>query len=249
MQPLLFLGHGSPMIAIENNELTQSLNELGQSLAQPKAILCISAHWQTNGNFVQGSESPDQIYDFYGFPSELHQFKYQAPGFPDLAKRVSEIIPEVQITSDWGVDHGAWTLLCHLFPKANIPVVQFSLNRQFDLLGHWNFAQKLRKLRSEGYLILASGNIVHNLRAMRMDGATYPWALEFQTWVNDQVSKRNLQELTQPPPELYRLAHPTVEHYLPLLYVAALVEPMEKIHLFHQIMTYGAVSMWSMKVG
>ncbi len=249
MQPLLFLGHGSPMIAIENNELTQSLRELGQSLEKPNAVLCISAHWQTNGVAIQGAPSPKQIYDFYGFPDELFQFKYEAPGNPQLAQRITELLPEVKMTSEWGTDHGAWTLFCHLFPDAQVPVVQISLNQQFNLEQHWQLAQKLALLRSEGYLIVGSGNIVHNLRAMRMDGQTYQWATDFNQWVNDCVQQKQFNRLTKPPQDLFRMAHPSIEHYLPLLYIGALVESNEQIQIFHNQMTYGAISMWSMKVG
>lgn len=256
--PALFLGHGSPMNAIEpNNPFNQGFAEVAQSFAKPVAVLCISAHWYEPSLQIQSGENPPLIYDFYGFPDELYRVEYPVSGSPKLTKRVGGLLGGELIFNDSrGYDHGAWAVLKHLYPDADVPVVQLSLDSTQSADWHWQTAQKLRPLRDEGVLILGSGDIVHNLRAVdwwhiSTIGAGYDWAYEFRDAVNEAIERQDQATLT----DIARLgqpAHlsvPTPEHYLPLLYVLAVRDEGEPVSLFNDVLLGGSLSMTSVKVG
>ena len=216
IMPSLFIGHGSPMNVIMDNAFTQHLRILGQTY-QPQKILVISAHWVTAGTQVHAHANPKTIYDFYGFPNELYQIKYPAPGDPQLANDLKNI---AQLDHEWGFDHGTWSILHHMYPNADIPVVQLSLNHSLSLKEHFQLAKELQKLRQEGVLIIGSGNIVHNLRAYdRSANAPTPdWSLEFDSYVTNALSENHEDLHALKNEKLFRMAHPSTEHYLPLLY-------------------------------
>jgi 4,5-DOPA dioxygenase extradiol len=198
--PLLFLGHGSPMNAIEVNAFTQTLSALKHKLPAPKGILVISAHWMTKGTWVTGMNNPETIHDFYGFPEELFNVQYHAPGNPELASQIARdiVIPEIQTDMDqWGLDHGTWSVLRHLYPEAKIPVLQLSLDMSKPYEFHFELGQKIRYLREQGILVIGSGNIVHNLKTIRWEpGAKpYDWAIEFDEWIKSALEKRDFQKI------------------------------------------------------
>jgi len=251
--PVVFVGHGSPMNAIEDNEFSRVWIEIGERLPQPKAVLCISAHWETNGTQVTAMESPRTIHDFYGFPAELYQQQYPAPGSPQLADRVRQLLDPVPVRFDfdWGLDHGAWAVLLRLFPAADVPVVQLSLDRTQPAASHYAMAKALRPLRHEGVLILGSGNMVHNLAMMRWQETPYDWATEFDLTLKRLIEAGDHGAIIDFPRfgRIARLAIPTDEHFLPLLYVLALQEPAEPIRFFAEKVTYGSISMRGLKIG
>lgn len=223
--PVLFAGHGSPMNAVDKTVFGDQLAELRERLPRPKSILVISAHWQTSGTQLVGSSNPQTIHDFYGFPEQLFNVKYPAPGAPALARRIQLLIPEAKVVRSWGLDHGAWSVLIHLFPEADIPVLQMSLDENLSLHQHFELAQKLKELRQEGVLIIGSGNIVHNLRAAkwfeRDKSASYDWSESFDRYIKQALEERNqakLLEFEKSGGAEAKLAVPTLEHYLPLVY-------------------------------
>ena len=232
IMPLFFLAHGDPMNAIYNNSFTESLNRLGNSL-KPEAILVISAHWLTHDTWVNTTESPETIYDFYGFPEELYRVKYPAPGSPEYAEEVIKLIPEVKKDTSRGIDHGTWTVLKHLFPQAQIPVFQLSIDFYKPLAYHVELAKKLKPLREKGVLITGSGNIVHNVRLYfeKKDKEPYEWAIEFDEFVKEKIIKRDLESLVNYEKHVKSamLSVLTTDHYIPLLYILALTEEDEKI--------------------
>ncbi len=187
--PVLFVGHGSPMNAIEDNEFSRAWTEVGKALPTPHAILCISAHWETNGTQVTGMDQPKTIHDFGGFPSELYAMEYPAPGSPELVQLIQETIKKVPVRVDrtWGLDHGTWSVLCRMFPAARIPVVQLSLDRTQPPEFHYALGQELQTLRRKGVLIIGSGNIVHNLRRVVFQDGAYDWAIEFDETIKQLV--------------------------------------------------------------
>ncbi len=250
MQNLLFVGHGNPMYAIEENNFTQTWQNLGKNLSKPKAIVVISAHWETVGTFVTAMVNPRTIHDFYGFPPELFAVQYNAPGNPDLAKEISAQTG-IELDENWGLDHGTWSVLKHLFPKADTPVLQISLDRTKTALEHYDFAKKLKFLRHENILIIGSGNIVHNLRMVNFrNNFGDEWAnsaneILKELVVNDEHTQLiNYQKLGSE----VQLAIPTPEHFLPLLYVLALKNKGEKIEIFNDVVELGSISMASFKV-
>lgn len=257
--PALFVGHGSPMNAIEaNNPFNQGFADIVKTFSKPKAILCISAHWYSSRLQVMSGENPPMIYDFQGFPDELHQLVYPAKGSPELAEKVCELLAPETVEKDpiRGFDHGAWSVLAHLYPQADIPVVQLSLDRTKPAPWHFELAKKLRPLREQGVLILGSGDIVHNLRAISFEhmhqlGAGYDWAFEFQAQINQAIEENNIDALIDIDRfgEAARLSVPSPDHYLPLLYVMAQREENEPIKLFNDILVGGSISMTSVKVG
>jgi 4,5-DOPA dioxygenase extradiol len=247
--PVLFIGHGSPMNAIELNEFSQSWIEAGRSVPRPKAILCISAHWETDGTFVTAMEQPRTIHDFYGFPEELFEVQYPAPGSPDLARSIRGIVRKTTVHLDhgWGLDHGAWTVLCRMYPDVGIPVIQLSLDRSKEPRFHYELGRELRALRDRGVLIIGSGNIVHNLGMMRWQQGGFDWAVEFDGILKELI-------LTKDHDTLYHytrlgraadLGVPTNEHFLPLLYILALQQEGEKVSFFAEKVTLGSISMRS----
>jgi len=251
--PVLFIGHGSPMNAVEENEFSQAWAQQARNLPRPKAILCISAHWETSGTRVTAMERPQTIHDFYGFPSELAQKIYPANGSPELACLTQGLLTEKVIQTDlgWGLDHGAWSVLCRMYPQADIPVVQLSLDRRNGPLYHYELGQKLRILRRKGILILGSGNIVHNLRAIESDDVTYDWAEDFDSRCKNLILTGDHKALIayQGMGDVARLSVPTPEHFLPLLYVLGAAEEHERVTFFAEKVTLGAISMRSLRIG
>ena len=254
--PAVFLGHGNPMNAILKNKYTQEWSDLGMALPRPRAILAVSAHWYVPGLYVTGMAAPRTIHDFGGFPNELYQFRYPAPGDLELARRVQRELKPLSVGLDdsWGLDHGTWSVLCHLFPKANVPVVQLSIDECQPSSFHYQLGQKLAQLRNDGILILGSGNLIHNLHAYswgRHQQQPYEWAVRFEQKVRKLIRKRDHQPLIN-----YEslgkdalLSVPTPEHYLPLLYVLGLHEKDEPIDFPLEGIDGGSVSMLAVKIG
>ena len=248
--PVLFVGHGNPMNAIEDNEYSRAWAEVGKSLPRPNAILCISAHWETIGTQVTGMDKPKTIHDFGGFPRELFEFQYPAPGSTELAYLTRETVKgaPVEVDQTWGLDHGTWSVLCRMFPEANVPVVQLSLDRSQQPDYHYALGKELQALRHKGVLIIGSGNIVHNLRtAMWREGA-YDWAIEFDEKIKELVQNGNHDPIVhyQALGQTARMAIPTNEHYLPLLYILPLQEKNEQVRFFADRVTMGSLSMRSL---
>lgn len=255
--PVLFLGHGSPMNAIQENEFVQGFRKVSGEIVQPKAILCISAHWETRGTMVTAMQSPQTIHDFGGFPRALFEVQYPAPGSPDLAKATKDLITlaEVELDHKWGLDHGAWSVIKHMYPNANVPVIQLSLDYTKDPQYHYNLARQLAKLRERGVLIVGSGNMVHNLRQVDWqrlnENYGHDWALEANQKMKQFILDGNHQELIHYARlgKSFQLSIPTPEHYLPLLYALALQENQESIGLFNDEAVAGAITMTSVKIG
>ena len=254
--PTLFLGHGSPMNAIQQNGFTKAWKSIGQAIPRPKAILAISAHWFVPGSGVTISTSPKTIHDFGGFPEELYHVNYPAPGDPALARRVQELLTPVPVNADhtWGLDHGTWSVLAHVYPKADIPVVQLSIDRTKSATFHFDIGQRLAPLRDEGILIFGSGNLVHNLRAYAW-GQTisepYDWAARFETEARQILvsgDHKPLIEYEKLGPDA-RLAIPTAEHYLPLLYILGTRQSHEHISFPVEGTDGGSISMLGVQVG
>jgi 4,5-DOPA dioxygenase extradiol len=256
--PVLFLGHGSPMNAIEENEFVTGWRNISKTLPAPEAVLCISAHWETNGTFVTAMEKPKTIHDFGGFPAELYQVQYPAPGSPSLAGEIKNIVRKTEIGMDdkWGLDHGCWSVVKHLYPGANIPVVQLSLDYYKQPQYHYDLAKELSPLRRKGVLIIGSGNMVHNLGMVSWErlnetGFGFDWAIE----ANEKMKKfilsddhKSLIDYKSQGRE-FDLAIPTPEHFLPLLYTLALKEEGEKITIFNDKPVAGSLTMTSIKIG
>jgi len=254
--PTLFVGHGSPMNALEDNEYTRAWAEIGHGLPQPNAILCISAHWLTHGTHVTGMDHPQTIHDFGGFPRELYEAQYPAPGSPALARLARETVQKADVCLDdeWGLDHGTWSVLAKMFPDARIPVVQLSLDYTQGPEFHYALGRELRELRNRGVLIIGSGNIVHHLRMVRFveGGETfaYDWAREFDETIKQLIIDRNHDPIVHYQ-SLGRAAHlsvPTNDHYLPLLYALALQDDQEQISFFADKVAYGSISMRSVLI-
>lgn len=228
--PVLFLGHGSPMNAIEENEFVASFRQLGKELIKPHAILCVSAHWETQGTFVTAMQNPPTIHDFGGFPQALFDVQYPAPGSPELAKETKHIITktEVELDDKWGLDHGAWSVIKHLYPNADIPVIQMSIDYSKPPQYHYELAKELASLRQKGVLIIGSGNMVHNLRLVAWnklnDAFAFDWATEANEKMKQYILEDNHKNLIHFKNEgkAFDLAIPTPEHYLPLIYTLAL---------------------------
>lgn len=248
--PALFLGHGSPMNAIEDNGFRRNWGALVKRLPRPKAVLCVSAHWETHGVRAGAAASPETIHDFYGFPQALFDVQYRAPGDPALARRAAELTG-ARLDPDRGLDHGAWGVLIAMYPDADVPVVQLSLDSAQPGPFHYALAKKLAPLRDEGILVIGSGNIVHNLGVWRAgDGRPYDWALRFDAEVRRRIDAGDHQALADYPSlgADARMAIPTPEHYLPLLYVLALQAKGEQASYFNdQVMT--SISMTSVVIG
>jgi 4,5-DOPA dioxygenase extradiol len=244
--PVVFVGHGSPMNALEDNAYTQGWKKAFEKIPRPEAILAVSAHWETGGTRLTANKMPNTIHDFGGFPPALHAVNYPAPG----SEKILSLLPKLDRDLEWGLDHGTWSVLKPVYPKADIPVVQISLDIRKSAAEHYAFAKTLRHLRSEGVLILGSGNIVHNLRAADFSSASgYPWAVEFDQWVANKISLGKFSELTDVSGagESAKLSVPTREHYLPLLYVLAAGEG-GKVTYFNDVNTMGSISMRSVMV-
>jgi 4,5-DOPA dioxygenase extradiol len=255
--PVLFLGHGSPMNAIEENEFVTGFRNVAKKIPKPNAILCVSAHWETKGTFVTAMQNPRTIHDFGGFPKELFAVQYTAPGSPDLAKQTKSLITttEVGLDDKWGLDHGAWSVIKHLYPNADIPVIQMSIDYSQSPQYHYELAQQIKSLREKGVLIIGSGNMVHNLgkvewrRLNEMFG--YDWALEANEKMKKFIIDGNHKELVnfRSQGKAFDLAIPTPEHFLPLLYSLALQDKNEEVKLFNDKAVAGALTMTSVKIG
>ncbi|WP_409416167.1 4,5-DOPA dioxygenase extradiol [Flavobacterium sp. PS2] len=255
--PVLFLGHGNPMNAIEENEFVAGFRNLAKTLPQPNAILCISAHWYTKGTKVTAMEMPKTIHDFGGFPQALFDVQYPAKGSPELAVETKRILTPVEIELDetWGLDHGAWSVIKHLYPEANVPVIQLSIDYTKSGQYHFELAQKLQSLRHKGVLIIGSGNIVHNLRLVDFhnydrDNYGHDWAIEARQTINDYLLDGNFQPLInyEKMDKAIQLAIPTPDHYLPLLYTLGLKDKSEELSLFNDKLLAGSLSMTSVKI-
>lgn len=255
--PVLFLGHGSPMNAIEENEFVQGFRKVGKEIPRPEAVLVISAHWETRGTYVTAMEKPRTIHDFGGFPKELYDVKYPAPGSPKLAEEIKEKIGKTEIGLDvnWGLDHGAWSVIKHLYPEADVPVIQMSLDYLNPAQYHYELAKELGLLRKRGILIVGSGNMVHNLRLLdwnrlNEDDYSYDWAAEAGDKMKGFILSGDYKQLInyQLLGREFNLAIPTPEHYLPLLYALALKEENENISLFNDKAVGGSLSMTSVKI-
>ncbi len=254
--PALFIGHGSPMNALEDNAFTRDLQQWGKGLPRPKAVLVVSAHWETRGSWVSVAQQPATIHDFGGFPKALFEVQYPAPGAPEEARMAAEVAASfhVGLDSDYGLDHGAWSVLRHLFPNADVPVFQLSLDHFQGPEYHYRLAKQLLPLRERGVLILGSGNLVHNLGILncRDPNATpFDWAAEFDTQAAESLEKRDHSLLLKGPTlsAAARLAIPTAEHFLPLLYTAALQTPEDDLRYIHEGFQHGSISMRSFQVG
>ena len=257
-QPVLFIGHGSPMNAIEDNVFSREMKRIGKQLYKPNLILVISAHWETKGNFLTATKQPETLHDFVGFPEALFNVRYPAQGHPEFVERVCQKLSQVPVHPDyhWGFDHGAWSVLRNMFPEAQVPVVQMSLNTQWTARQHFEFAQELKFLRNQGVLIIGSGNMVHNFSTMAFDVKhpydfnvpyAHDWATEanhlFKTWIVNRNSDVLSNYLGQQ--KSIRLAVPTPEHYLPLLYIMGLLADDETPEFFNDSIVAGSFSMTS----
>ncbi len=251
--PALFVGHGSPMNAIEDNEFSTAWSEAAAALPLPKAILCISAHWETQGSQVTAMDHPRTIHDFYGFPRPLFEKQYPAPGSPDLASTITKTIKIGAVKPDmsWGLDHGTWSVLCRMYPKADIPVVQLSLDRSQNADHQYQLGKQLRELRDQGVLIVGSGNIVHNLRLMVWEDAAFDWASEFDARVKQWILDNDHDPIIhyEKQGRAAALSINTAEHYLPLLYLLGLKEEAEPVNFFAEKVWGGSLSMRCVRIG
>ncbi len=255
--PVLFLGHGSPMNAIEENEFVQGFRKTGKEISRPNAVLCISAHWETRGTYVTAMEKPKTIHDFGGFPKELYDVQYPAPGNPELANETKSIVKKTEISLDvnWGLDHGAWSVIKHMYPNADVPVIEMSLDYSQTPQYHYELAKELVPLRKKGVLIVGSGNMVHNLRMVAWDKLNdtdygYDWALVAREKMKKFMLENDHNHLInfRYQGKEFELAIPTPEHYLPLLYALALKEENEQVSLFNDKAVGGSLAMTSLKI-
>ena len=253
--PVIFVGHGDPMIALKINEMTETLKKIGKNIiekhGEPKAILCISAHWYTKNTFIQSTEIPNQVYDMFGFPNELYEVKYPVKGSKELTKDVEKILGnEVKINDDWGIDHGTWTVFVHMFPKAKIPVVQLSVNANLSANKAYKLGEKLAKLREKGYLIVGSGNIVHNLRKIEWDNPKGTQEADrFDRYILENISKREDEKVIKYEEHEYsNYAVPTPDHFMPILYILGASQG-EKPYIFNEMRELGSLSMTSYAFG
>ena len=255
--PVLFLGHGSPMNAIEENEFVQGFRRISSEIEIPKAIIAISAHWETKGTRVTAMENPKTIHDFGGFPKALYEVQYAAPGSPLLANEVKSMTQSTQVALDhqWGLDHGAWSVIGQMYPNANIPVIQLSLDYYKSPQQHYDLAKELYQLRYQGVLIVGSGNLVHNLGMVDWqklnENYGYYWALEANDKIKRFIADRNHRELINfgNQGKAFAMAIPTPEHYLPLLYALALQDDRDEINIFNDKPVGGSLTMTSVKIG
>ena len=255
--PVLFLGHGSPMNAIEENEFVTGFRNIARTIPKPNAILCVSAHWETKGTFVTAMENPHTIHDFGGFPQELFDVQYPAPGSPDLAKQTKSLITKTQVGIDdkWGLDHGAWSVIKHLYPNADIPVIQMSIDYTQTPQYHYELAQQIKSLRDKGVLIIGSGNIVHNLGMVAWKRLNENFGFDWAIAANEKMKNYILDSDHTPlinfrsQGKAFDLAIPTPEHYLPLLYSLALKDGNDNVSLFNDKAVAGSLTMTSVKIG
>ena len=256
--PVLFIGHGSPMNAIEDNEFSKRWQQMGKEIPIPKAVVVVSAHWLTKGTMVTAMPNPKTIHDFGGFPQALFDVQYPAPGSPELATEIQKLItnPAVELDHDWGLDHGTWSVVKHMYPDADIPVLQLSIDYYKPAAYHYELAKQLLSLRKKGVLIIGSGNMVHNLRMVAWDKLSEPeygfdWALEMNDVFKNKISNGFHKELIQYE-KLHKaatLAIPTPDHYYPLLYILALQTDNDKVEFFNDKAVGGSLTMTSVRIG
>lgn len=256
--PVLFVGHGSPMNAIEENEFVEGWRNIGKTIPRPKAILCVSAHWETKGTFVTAVPRPQTIHDFGGFPKALFDVQYPAPGSPELANETKQTITKTVVGLDekWGLDHGAWSVIKNIYPNADVPVIEMSLDYSQGPQYHYELAKELASLRNKGVLIIGSGNLVHNLRLVAWDKMNEPeygfdWAIQANDKFKQLIQSGNHKELinyTTLGREV-QLAVPSPDHYLPLLYTLALKEENETVSFFNDKAVMGSLTMTSVCIG
>lgn len=254
--PLLFIGHGSPMNGIENNQFSEQWEAIGREVPNPTAVICISAHWLTRGTFVTAMEKPKTIHDFGGFPKALFDVEYPALGSPAIAEETKKLITkaEVHLDHDWGLDHGTWTVIRHIYPKANIPILQLSIDYYQSPQFHYELAQELAVLRRKGVLIIGSGNMVHNLRMVdfqRINGSYgYDWAIEINDTFKKYIAEGNHKPLInyESLGQAAKLAIPTPDHYYPLLYILGMQEKNEGATFFNDVAVGGSLTMTSVKI-
>lgn len=258
VMPVLFIGHGSPMNGIEDNDFSKSWAAMGKSIPKPTAVLVVSAHWLTRGTHITAMEQPKTIHDFGGFPDELFRVQYPAPGSPELAVETQKIITSVPVELDheWGLDHGTWTVVRHMYPKADIPVLQFSIDYSKSPQFHYDLAKELSALRKKGVLIIGSGNMVHNLGKVAWDKLNepeygYDWALEINQTFKDKIVGKDHKSLIdyQKLGSAALLAVPTPDHYYPLLYTLGLQTEKDTIQFFNDRAVGGSLTMTSVKIG
>jgi 4,5-DOPA dioxygenase extradiol len=255
--PVLFIGHGSPMNGIEDNSFTQYWKKLATEIEQPKAVLCVSAHWLTQGTFITAMEKPPTIHDFGGFPQALFDVEYRAPGEPKLAKETAKLFKTTTVGLDheWGMDHGTWTILRHMYPDATIPVLQLSIDYNKAPQYHYDLAKNLQALRKKGVLIMGSGNMVHNLGMVAWDKLNepfgYDWTIEMNTIFKQKIEANDHSALIayEKLNVAAKLAIPTPDHYYPLLYTLALKEEKDAISFFNDEPLAGSLTMTSVKIG
>ena len=247
IMPVLFTSHGNPMdipLSEEERPFWKTLSELGKDLQQyfdVKAALVVSAHWLTKGTYVNISPEQKQIFDYYGFPENYYKVYYSAKGAPDIAREVTKLVPDITETADWGLDHGAWPMLMHLFPDANIPVFQMSIDYYAKPEYHYNLGMQLKTLRQKGVLIIGSGSLIHNLplagQKMRQNDMTpYGWEIEYDSWIKKQISERNIDNIInyENSHKLGKLAAPTPDHYVPVLYSLGLLDDKDDLKYFYE---------------
>jgi 4,5-DOPA dioxygenase extradiol len=255
--PVLFLEHGSPMNAIEENEFVETFRKIGNEITKPNAILCISAHWETNGTFVTAMPNPRTIHDFGGFPKALFEVQYPAKGSPTLAQQTKDLVTKTEIGLDqkWGLDHGAWSVIKHLYPNADVPVIQMSIDYTKGAQYHFELAQQLSTLREKGVLIVGSGNMVHNLGMVAWDKLNdtfaYDWAIEASDRMKSYIVDGDFTKLIdyKKQGKAFELAIPSPDHYLPLIYTLGLHNKNEEINIFNDKPVGGSLTMTSVKIG
>lgn len=256
LMPLFFIGHGSPMNGIENNAFSQEWKKKAESMPIPKAIICISAHWLTRGTFITAMDHPKTIHDFGGFPDELYKVEYNAPGDLELAKETSALIKKTQVKldHDWGLDHGTWTVVRHMYPQANIPVLQLSIDYYQPAQYHYELAKELSALRKKGILIIGSGNMVHNLGMLSFDKGFineygYDWAIEMNQIFKQKILDQDHNALIKYESlnAASKLAIPSPDHYLPLIYTLGLQNKQDKISFFNDVALAGSITMTSVQ--
>lgn len=258
LMPALFIGHGSPMNALETNSVTTSWQVLAQEMNKPRAIVVISAHWYISELAITSQTKNTTIHDFFGFPNELANYNYPSDGSPEIAKEIKILLhPEFKTResqNEWGLDHGVWSILTHLYPQPHsIPILQLSIDKTKPATWHYQLGCQLRKLREQNILFVGSGNIVHNLSRLKWQQPNHgdEWAIEFDNKICNLALERNFNALInyESLGNLAKLSVPTPEHYLPLLYILGLIYPEDKLNVFNQIFQYGSLSMTSLRVG
>lgn len=248
--PVVFIGHGSPMNAIEDNIFTNNWRDIAQKIPKPKAIIAFSAHWYTKGTKIMNEENPKTIYDMYGFPEELYEIIYNSPGDPKLAEYSKSLISmNSQYDDSWGIDHGTWSVLVHMYPNRDIPVFQISIDATAPPEFHYKIGQELKSLRDQGVLLFGSGNIVHNLRMIdwNMKESGFNWAYEFDNYIRKNIENKNHENIINYSSlgESAKLAVPTPDHFYPLFYTLGATDTEDKISVYNNSCTMGSLSMTS----